>query len=161
MKMGRWSALRTGRLYSQEKFLVLISVRGWVDPRATMRPEGLSHWKFSVTPSGIEHATFHRVPPFLCRLAFITADYASYCAAFHWQFSVLWDIELYCTEPSRGTSSETLISDCSVTDTEISSSPVIAWETERGVKQSLSRRVQLLVLTLRYSRDTAHKDIFL
>ena len=75
----RLSALRTGRLYTQEIHLVLISVRGWVDPRATVRMEGLfTHSVFCLTTGS--------KPP-LKRFLHIVRPRAS---SFKWEYPLLF-----------------------------------------------------------------------
>jgi hypothetical protein len=57
----RLSALRAGRPLPPRRFLVLISVRGRVDPRAIVRLEGLGKLKNPMTSWGFEPATFRLV----------------------------------------------------------------------------------------------------
>jgi hypothetical protein len=58
MKLVRLSALRTGRFYPQEIFLVLISIGGWVDLRDILGLEEFDQWKIPVTQSELKPATF-------------------------------------------------------------------------------------------------------
>ena len=58
-KVARLSAQRTGRLYSKETSMVLVSVRD--DPSDTVQPEGLSQWRIPLTPSWIKLPIFQLV----------------------------------------------------------------------------------------------------
>jgi hypothetical protein len=84
----RLSALPVGRPLLPGRFLVLISVRGLVDPRAIVRLEGLGQLKSPIT-SGIEPATF--------RLHSASTTYATACPE-----DTVWVYRIY-SHPVFGT----------------------------------------------------------
>ena len=84
-QISRQSALEGGNVVchthrpplSQEILLVLICVRGWVDPKAIVQPEGLCQWKIPMTPTGIEPVTFQIVAQCLKQLRHCVPQTAS------------------------------------------------------------------------------------
>ena len=73
-RISRKSAYKAGKVVShthrppllsptetQERSQVVISVTGWVDPKALVWPEGLSQLKIQMTTTGIKPATFRLV----------------------------------------------------------------------------------------------------
>jgi hypothetical protein len=81
----RLSALRSGRPVSPGRFLVLIPVRDWVDPRAVVRLEWLDKLKNPVTSSGFKPATFRLVAWCLNQLRYHVPPFIYYINTYLWK----------------------------------------------------------------------------
>jgi len=107
MNLVGLSALRTGRIYpllltsppppSQEIYLVLISVRGWVDLRTIVRPEGLCQWKIV-----IELATIRLVAQCLDELRNSVPGAVNWWKCYLWQQRLEMGIFQFLYPNSKG-----------------------------------------------------------
>jgi len=108
-QISRKSAHESGKVVSpkhrpplpKEIFLVLICVRGCVDPRAIVRPESLRQWKILMTPPEIEPATFRLVAQCLNQLRHrALLSVIQQCLILYWVIELVltryeWDLIVY------------------------------------------------------------------
>jgi hypothetical protein len=95
---GVRSVRPTSRLYPQEIFLALISVRGWVNLRAIVRPEGIQIGNVSFRWSVVIQ---ERTEPVL-RSEYYLSQSRSYVHYLEWRFIIAFSTPTYVTGGGGG-----------------------------------------------------------